>query len=93
MITKKDIESMGFTKVDQVGCSQAFTAIKNNCEVFISYNTIIGMYDIDNRQAVFTDKYYSVTTSRHRNKFINNYDGIIDNDRFNTLLLKYGLNP
>lgn len=92
MITKRDIESMGFTHVKQIGYSQAFTGLKNGATCFISYMSIIGMYDLDNRRAVFTDYYYSTTTSHHRNKFIRDYAGIIDNERFNILLNKYSLN-
>ena len=91
MIDIDTIEQLNFTNVKQIGYSQAFTGLKNGITCFISYKTIIGMYDIDNRQAVFTDHYYSKTTMTHRNKFMKEYNGVIDNDRFNTLLAKYNL--
>ena len=92
MIDIETIEQLNFTNIKQVNYSQSFTGLKNGLTCFISYKTIIGMYDIDNRQAVFTDYYYSKATSRHRNKFMKEYNGVIDNNRFNTLLNKYGLN-
>lgn len=91
MVTKKDIEDMGFTQITQIGYSQSFIANKSNAVCYLSYRSIIGIYDQVNKQNVFTDNYYSITTSRHRNKFIKDCNGIVDNDRFNELLKIYYL--
>ena len=73
MITKKTIESMGFTNVYQYGFKQLFRADKNGYTFILSYRTIIGFMDNTTQTIFLTDEYYSSTTSKHKGFIRNNY--------------------
>lgn len=45
--------------------------------VFTSYGTVIGFSEDKYAVPVFTDEYFSVTTSKHRNAFIRQNNGKI----------------
>lgn len=82
------IENMTSTRGKKV-VSQ-FKLYYNNFVAFQSYNTLISVYDIKN-DTMYTDKdFYSMTTSKYRNLFNNEFSPLaiieVDNEELHRII-------
>ena len=56
-------------KLTPIAANQTSVSFNDGTEVFFSYKTPVAAY-LPDRGYVKTDKFYSVTTSRHINKYL-----------------------
>jgi len=68
--------------------NQNVTTLSDGRMIFTSYGTVIGFSADKYAVPVFTDEYFSVTTSKHRNQFIKQYNGIISEQKNWTVAMK-----
>lgn len=57
------------TKVKNVGSNMTLL-IRDNAKILFSYETPVAVYDVDEAEFYKTDVKYSMTTTRHINKWL-----------------------
>jgi hypothetical protein len=74
-----------------MAANKSRTTLGNGTTIYVSYGTIIG-FCTRNGYPTFTDEYYSVTTSKHRNQFIRENNGkIVSAEEFARLRQEAGV--
>lgn len=63
----------------------------DGCTLYVSYSTIIGITEPDGR-TLFTDRKFSVTTSRHARLMMPDYAKIVPHEAFAAAVESHGYN-
>ena len=67
-------------KLTPIAANQTQISLNNGTEVFFSYKTPVAAY-LPEKGYVRTEKFWSVTTSRHINKWLKNVNNVTEIDQ------------